>query len=451
MRAKDELGIEVAFSEKVAQPDQAEAMADYARRGYNIVIGHGGEFQEAANRVASRTSRDHVRRQQRHRAGRRTSPPRTSTTGSSATSGLSRRQDERRPARAGLIGAQKIKFSHRPAGELRRRVSRRRGRKARCSSPGPTTGTTSPRARKRRSIRSTRGPTSSSRPWTTPRSAACRRPRTTACGRFGLYYDAIADWPDTVLQSAIFDISGAMVSYLDQAKGAGLEGKNYKYSLSTPEAARMGSYPSGDPGRWSPRRSRTWLAQMERAGSSPESHQAAGPGRSGPAPAARIATLDHVVVDRVTKAFGAFKALDGVTLQHPQGLDPCGARRERRGQDDPDERALRALPARRGHDPDRWPRGRDPVAAGRDRARHRHDPPAFHAGELPDGHRERRARARGPGRRARPALRHAGRIAELGRELRLRDRSRGPGLAAADRACGSGSRSSRRSTAMPRS
>ncbi|MEE9360075.1 MAG: BMP family ABC transporter substrate-binding protein, partial [Hyphomicrobium sp.] len=52
MNAKKELGIEVAFSEKVAQPDQAEAMADYARRGYNVVIGHGGEFQEAANRVA---------------------------------------------------------------------------------------------------------------------------------------------------------------------------------------------------------------------------------------------------------------------------------------------------------------------------------------------------------------------------------------------------------------
>jgi basic membrane protein A and related proteins len=29
MRAKEELGIEVAYSEKVAQPDQAEAMADY--------------------------------------------------------------------------------------------------------------------------------------------------------------------------------------------------------------------------------------------------------------------------------------------------------------------------------------------------------------------------------------------------------------------------------------
>ena len=42
MNAKKALGIEVAFSEKVAQPDQAEALADYARRGYDVVIGHGG-------------------------------------------------------------------------------------------------------------------------------------------------------------------------------------------------------------------------------------------------------------------------------------------------------------------------------------------------------------------------------------------------------------------------
>jgi basic membrane protein A len=52
MRAKEELGIEVAYSEKVAQPDQVEAMADYARRGYNVVFGHGGEFVDAAFRAA---------------------------------------------------------------------------------------------------------------------------------------------------------------------------------------------------------------------------------------------------------------------------------------------------------------------------------------------------------------------------------------------------------------
>ncbi len=52
MAAKERLGIEVAFSEKVKQADQVSAMSDYARRGYNVVIGAGGEFTAAAKRVA---------------------------------------------------------------------------------------------------------------------------------------------------------------------------------------------------------------------------------------------------------------------------------------------------------------------------------------------------------------------------------------------------------------
>ena len=52
MAAKEKLGIEVVFSEKVKQADQVSAMSDYARRGYNVVIGAGGEFTAAAERVA---------------------------------------------------------------------------------------------------------------------------------------------------------------------------------------------------------------------------------------------------------------------------------------------------------------------------------------------------------------------------------------------------------------
>lgn len=51
-RAEKRLGIEVAYSEKVKQADQAETMSDYARRGYSVVMGAGGEFTAAAERVA---------------------------------------------------------------------------------------------------------------------------------------------------------------------------------------------------------------------------------------------------------------------------------------------------------------------------------------------------------------------------------------------------------------
>jgi basic membrane protein A and related proteins len=49
-----ELGAEVAFVERVAQPDQAEVMGDFARRGFDLVFGHGGEFDAAAKQVAAR-------------------------------------------------------------------------------------------------------------------------------------------------------------------------------------------------------------------------------------------------------------------------------------------------------------------------------------------------------------------------------------------------------------
>jgi len=46
------LGLEVAYSENVQAADMVESMRDYARRKFNIVIGHSGRFLSAAQRVA---------------------------------------------------------------------------------------------------------------------------------------------------------------------------------------------------------------------------------------------------------------------------------------------------------------------------------------------------------------------------------------------------------------
>lgn len=45
-------GVEVAYTEQVPQSGQVEAMSDYARRGYDVVIGAGAEFVDAGKRVA---------------------------------------------------------------------------------------------------------------------------------------------------------------------------------------------------------------------------------------------------------------------------------------------------------------------------------------------------------------------------------------------------------------
>jgi basic membrane protein A len=47
-----DLGAEIAYSEKVSQADQAENLTDYARRGYDLVIAHGGEMNDAALKVS---------------------------------------------------------------------------------------------------------------------------------------------------------------------------------------------------------------------------------------------------------------------------------------------------------------------------------------------------------------------------------------------------------------
>jgi basic membrane protein A and related proteins len=46
-----ESGYEVAYSENVPAADHVEAMRDYARQGFKIVIGHSGRFLSAAQRV----------------------------------------------------------------------------------------------------------------------------------------------------------------------------------------------------------------------------------------------------------------------------------------------------------------------------------------------------------------------------------------------------------------
>jgi basic membrane protein A len=49
---KQKLGSETAYVEKVSQADQAEALSDFARREFNLVIAHGGQFEAAVKQVA---------------------------------------------------------------------------------------------------------------------------------------------------------------------------------------------------------------------------------------------------------------------------------------------------------------------------------------------------------------------------------------------------------------
>ena len=52
MAAKNECNLEVAYSEKVSQDEQVEVFRQYALEGYDIIIGHGGEYAVSIKQVA---------------------------------------------------------------------------------------------------------------------------------------------------------------------------------------------------------------------------------------------------------------------------------------------------------------------------------------------------------------------------------------------------------------
>jgi basic membrane protein A and related proteins len=52
-QVKQKLCAEVAYVEQVAQADQTEALTDFARKGYNVIFAHGGQFDAAVEQVAA--------------------------------------------------------------------------------------------------------------------------------------------------------------------------------------------------------------------------------------------------------------------------------------------------------------------------------------------------------------------------------------------------------------
>ena len=244
-RAADELDIEFAYSEKTAQPDQPEALADYARRGYDIVIGHGGEFQDSVERVARRFPDTQFIIVNGVRAGGNVAVMSFDFPALGYVTGyLAGKVSE--SGKGGYIGAQKLKFyvelgegfargfmDARPDGQVFTTWTNdwddvAKGKEAALNQISQGADIIFP-SMDNAVIGSLQGVKEKGKK------------------AIGIYYDAILDWPDTVIQSAIFDMRSALVTLLSIAKNGKLEGKPYIYGLETPEAARIGSYHSSVP------------------------------------------------------------------------------------------------------------------------------------------------------------------------------------------------------------
>ncbi len=240
MEAKNELGIEVAYSEKVPQPDQAEALADYARRGYNVVIGYGGEFQDAVDRIAKNYPKTMFIVANGVTPSKNVAVVRFHYEALAFTMGYIAGKMSQSGVGA-FIGAQQIAYSMQqqtgfingfkyanPKGKILSAWTNdwddiAKGKEAALSVISQGADMIYP---------------------TMDNAIVGSFQAAKEQGKhaFGVYYDTYPDWPDTVLQSAIMKWSRAVVKVLSIAKEGKLEGKEYLIGFDVPDAAGIGSY-----------------------------------------------------------------------------------------------------------------------------------------------------------------------------------------------------------------
>ncbi|RLM23249.1 BMP family ABC transporter substrate-binding protein [Brenneria alni] len=240
MQAGKALDIEVAYSEKVPQPDQARALSDYARRGYDIVIGHGGEFQDAVDRVAKRNANTQFLIVNGTKSGGNVSTLAFDMKDMGYVIGYIGGKSSKTGV-GGFIGAQKIKAytdlnegfvegfkAARPDGKVLSAWTNdwddlAKGKEAALNLIDQQADALFP----------------------TMDNAvlgSLQAVREKNKQGFGIYYDALKDWPDNLLQSAVLDMRGALLAILTQAQSGPLAGKAYVYGFETPAAFRLGSY-----------------------------------------------------------------------------------------------------------------------------------------------------------------------------------------------------------------
>lgn len=238
--AADTLGFEFAYSEKTAQPDQPQALADYARRGYNLVIGHGGEFQDAVDRVAGRFPDTKFLVVNGVEAGKNVSVVSYDFPSMGYAMGYVAGKTSQ-TGKAGYIGAQKLKFyvelgegfekgfkAARPDGTVMTAWTNdwddvAKGKEAALNLIGQGADVIFP-SMDNAVVGSLQGAKEKDKM------------------AIGIYYDAIKDWPDTVIQSAVFDMRGTLGEVIGVAKSGKLEPKPYIFSFDHKNATRIGTY-----------------------------------------------------------------------------------------------------------------------------------------------------------------------------------------------------------------
>lgn len=237
-----EVADEVTFSEKVSQPDQAEALSDYARRGYSVVIGHGGEFQGAAERVAPRFPNTTFI------VNNGTKPM-----DNVSTVGFKYKQmgyligflcgRTTKSKTVGFIGAQKIKSY------IELSEGFERGFKDACPDGKVLIAWTNDwddiaKGKEAAINQINQGADIVFPTMDNAVVGSLQAAKENGVFGVGIYYDAISDWPDVVIQSAILNIRSAMKDTVVEIKSGDKQGKAYEYGFESPDSMRLGTFHS---------------------------------------------------------------------------------------------------------------------------------------------------------------------------------------------------------------
>lgn len=240
MQAKDELGIEVAYSEKVPQPDQAEALADYARRGYDLVIGYGGEFQDAVDRIAKRYPDTMFLVANGVNPSENVAVVGFDYNALGYVLGyIAGKMSESNVG--AFIGGQQIQFS------LQMEDGFGKGFVAanpdgKCLTAWTNDWDDIAKGKEAALTVISQGADMIFPTMDNAIVGSYQAAKEQGKWAFGIYYDTYPDWPDTVLQSAVMKWSRALVAMLKIAKEGKMEGKQYVIGFDVPDAAGLGTY-----------------------------------------------------------------------------------------------------------------------------------------------------------------------------------------------------------------
>lgn len=239
MRAEKELGIEVAYSERVAHADQMSHLNDYARRGYDVVMGHGGEFLDSIQRAAKQNPDTLFVLTNGFIDGENIASVTFDFKQFGYAIGyLGARMSE--TGKGSYISAQRIQVATDLEDGFKQGF-----RSVHPEAEIPVTYTDDwddvALARQAALSHIDRGVDVVFPLLDNAQVGALKAAQETDTWSFGVWADVHDEWPDAALQSAVMDFRIALVDFLETARDGEAEAKVYKYGIGT-EAGRLGTY-----------------------------------------------------------------------------------------------------------------------------------------------------------------------------------------------------------------